>query len=209
MDIDLKKILEVSTGESFEYDRTKTWLDLFKEQVSKTPERIAAGDDGSEISYKDLDLLSDKVASWLIEKGIEENTFVAIRMGRVKEFLAAAIGIWKAGAAYLPIDLDYPEDRISFMLEDSEARITITEDIVAEAMKIPAQDLSYRTSPENLCYMIYTSGTTGKPKGVMIQHKALLNFIHFIKERWELNENSRITCFANFAFSYSSQSFSR
>ena len=176
MIMDIKKILEVSTGEKLEYDATKTWLDLFKVQSATSPEKIAVADENSALSYKELDELSDKVAAWLIENGAEENKFVAIRMGRVKEFMAAVIGIWKIGAAYMPIDLDYPEERISYMLEDSESKITITEKIFAEIEKISSPSKNYKTSPENLAYMIYTSGTTGKPKGVMIQHKALLNF---------------------------------
>ena len=198
--MDIKKILEVSTGKKFDYDTNKTWLDLFKVQVAKTPEKIAVADENSNFSYRELDELSDKVAAWLIENGAEENKFVAIRMGRVKEFMAAVIGIWKIGAAYMPIDLDYPEERISYMLEDSESKITITEKIFAGIEKISSPTKNYKTSPENLAYMIYTSGTTGKPKGVMIQHKALLNFVHFIKNRWELTENSRIACHSNFAF---------
>ncbi|MBQ6975450.1 MAG: amino acid adenylation domain-containing protein [Selenomonadaceae bacterium] len=198
--MDIKKILEVSTGEKFSYDTTKTWLDIFKSQVAKTPENIAVTDENSEISYKKLDELSDKVAAWLIENGVEENQFVAIRIGRVKEFMAAVIGIWKVGAAYLPIDLEYPEERINYMLEDSEAKITLTEKIISDISQKNFQTKIYKTSPENLAYMIYTSGTTGKPKGVMIQHKALMNFVHFIKNRWALTEKSRITCHSNFAF---------
>ena len=200
MSMDIKKILEVSTGEKFEYDTTKTWLDLFKVQTATSPEKMAVADENSALSYRELDELSDKVATWLIENGTEENKFVAIRMGRVKEFVAAVIGIWKIGAAYMPIDLDYPEERISYMLEDSESKITITEKIFAEIEKISSPSKNYKTSPKNLAYMIYTSGTTGKPKGVMIQHKALLNFVHFIKNRWALTENSRISCHSNFAF---------
>ena len=127
MTIDLQKILEVSTGEKLNYDTSKTWLDIFKSQVAKTPENIAAADENSEISYKKLDELSDKVAAWLIENGVEENQFVAIRIGRVKEFMAAVIGIWKVGAAYLPIDLEYPEERINYMLNNysDHDRVTV------------------------------------------------------------------------------------
>ncbi|MBR6012373.1 MAG: amino acid adenylation domain-containing protein [Selenomonadaceae bacterium] len=202
MDIDLKKILEVSTGEKFSYDTSKTFLDLFKIQVEKNSDKIAVADENSEMTYKELDELSDKVASWLIDNEVSENEFVAIRMGRVKEFIVAAIGIWKVGAAYLPIDFEYPAGRIAYMLEDSETKITITEKIITEILETSEKisKENYKTSPENLAYMIYTSGSTGKPKGVMIQHKAVLNFIHFIKERWGLTENSRIACHSNFAF---------
>ena len=200
MNNELKKILEVSAGEKLAYDTSKTWLDLFKEQVAKTPEKIAVADENSAFSYKALDELSDKVATWLGANGAEENKFVAIRMGRVKEFMAAVVGIWKIGAAYLPIDLDYPVARIAYMMEDSEAKITLTEEIMAQISQNPLSPVNGKTAPENLAYMIYTSGTTGNPKGVMIQHKALLNFVHFISKRWNLTENSRIACHSNFSF---------
>ena len=200
MDTNLEKILEVSAGEKLAYDTNKTWLHLFKEQVGKTPDSIAVVDENTSISYQALDELSDKVADWLREKGTEENNFVAIRMGRVKEFLAAVIGIWKIGAAYLPIDLDYPAPRVEYMLADSEAKITLTEEIMARIAKRPAPALDYKNTPEHLAYMIYTSGTTGNPKGVMIQHKALLNFVHFIKKHWHLTASSRIACHSNFSF---------
>ncbi len=200
MDVELKKILEVSAGEKFEYDASKTWLDLFKMQVEKTPDKIAVADENSNFTYKELDEISDKVAAWLTENGVEANKFVAIRMGRVKEFYAAVTGIWKIGAAYLPIDLDYPAARVEYMLEDSEAKITLTEEIIAEISKTQTASKIYKTSPENLAYMIYTSGTTGNPKGVMIQHKALLNFVYFISHRWNLTEKSIIACHSNFSF---------
>lgn len=200
MDINLKNILEVSAGEKFVYDKTKTVLDLFKEQTVKNPDKIAVVDENSAFSYKELDQLSDKVAAWLIKNGAEKNQFVAIKMGRVKEFLAASIGVWKAGAAYLPIDLDYPPARVEYMLEDSEAKITLTEEIMAQISQTSLSFSTYKNEPEDLAYMIYTSGTTGNPKGVMIQHKAVLNFVHFISKRWNLSENSRITCHSNFSF---------
>ena len=200
MNNDLEKILEVSAGETFAYDTSKTWLDLFKAQAAKTPVNIAVADENSALSYKDLDELSDKVAAWLIENGAQENNFIAVSMGRVKEFLAAVIGIWKIGAAYLPIDIDYPAARIEYMLKDSEAKITLTEEIIAQISKSSATYASYNTAPENLAYMIYTSGTTGNPKGVMIQHKALLNFVHFISNRWNLTAKSIIACHSNFSF---------
>ena len=200
MNEELIKILEVSAGETFEYDDTKTWLDLFKEQTAKNPGRTAVADEYSEFSYKELDELSGKIGAWLTQNGVGENQFVAVRMGRVKEFLAAVAGIWKAGAAYLPIDSDYPEERIRYMMEDSEAKITLTEEVIAGISRNQTGTIEGKTSPENLAYMIYTSGTTGNPKGVMIQHKALLNFVHFIRERWGLTENSRIACHSNYSF---------
>ena len=196
----INKILEVSQGEKYEYDTSKTWIDLFREQEVKDPDKIAVVDKNSSMTYKELNEASDKIAAYLINNGVKVNEFVAVKMGRVKEFVSVVIGIQKAGAAYVPIDLDYPEARAEYMLKNSEAKIIFTDKLAAEVLKTSSQITEHRLSSENLAYMIYTSGSTGKPKGVMIQHKALLNFVHFIRERWHLTEKSRITCHSNFAF---------
>ena len=122
-------------------------------------------------------------------------------MGRSKLFLAAVLGIHKAGAAYLPIDADYPEERIAYMLEDSEASIVLTEDTVKIAISEyqNAKQINFAET-NNLAYMIYTSGSTGKPKGVMISHRAMLNFVQFIVRRCLLTEKSRIVCYSSFSF---------
>jgi len=97
--------------------------------------------------------------------------------------------------------LEYPVERVEYMMEDSQATLTLTEDVVREAQRsTPNSQLPTSASPESLAYMIYTSGSTGKPKGVMIQHKALLNFVHFIRQEWHLTAESRIACHSNFAF---------
>ena len=153
------------------------------------------------MTYAELDTISDKISAWLLENGVREDDFVAIRMSRTKNFVAAVLGVQKIGAAYVPIDIDYPAERISYMIYDSEAKITLTDKLFAEISTKNAPKHEILTAkPENLAYMIYTSGSTGKPKGVMIQHRALLNFIRFISRRWGLNEQSRIACHSNFAF---------
>ena len=211
-DEERKEILALSKGEELRYDSGQTWLDLFFASVDRVPEKTAVSDSKGSYTYAELNQASDRIAAFLHAKGVEENSFAAVRMDRVKEFAAAVIGIQKAGAAYLPIDLYYPQERVNYMLSDSGAKILLTEDTVAkilsgEAGKADAsaedgQGLAYRSdiSPERLAYMIYTSGSTGKPKGVMIQHKALLNFVQFIRSRWGLDEKSRIALHSNFAF---------
>lgn len=199
---EINKILEVSQGKKYEYDTSKTWIDLFREQAVKNPDKIAVVNKNTTMTYKELDEASDKIAAYLINNGVKVNEFVAVKMGRVKEFMSVVIGIQKAGAAYVPIDLDYPEARAEYILKNSEAKIIFTNEIAAEVLKMPLKitHAEYRLSHENLAYMIYTSGSTGNPKGVMIQHKALLNLVHFIRERWHMNEQSRISCHSSFAF---------
>ena len=200
-DEEVPALLQLSRGKTMPYNTGETWLDLFRKQVQASPEHKAVTDSEGSYTYAELDRASDAVAAWLIGQGVRENSFVALRMGRVKEFTAAAIGIHKAGAAYVPIDADYPEDRVSYMLEDSQAALLLTEETVRQAVRecADAQPV-LRAGPDTLAYMIYTSGSTGRPKGVMIPHRALTNFVHFIASRWGLTEKSRIACHSNFAF---------
>ena len=197
---EVQELLALSRGETFTYDTTKTWIDLFKEQVALHPDRPAVVATDGTYTYRELDEASDAVARYLIAKGLQPDTFIAIRMDRSRMFMAAALGAHKASVAYVPIDQDYPAERVEYMMEDSEAALTLNEAAVREAVaSCTAGDLRV-ASPETLAYMIYTSGSTGKPKGVMIQHKALLNFVHFIRKEWHLTDDSRIACHSNFAF---------
>ena len=195
------EVLELSTGETLGYDRRGTWVDLFRTQAEKTPERNAVTDSEGSFTYRELDRISDNIAAYLLDSGVKPNTFIAIKMGRSKLFTAAVLGIHKAGAAYLPIDADYPEERIAYMLEDSEASIVLTEDAVGKAIsKYENAKPINLAENDSLAYMIYTSGSTGKPKGVMIPHRAMLNFVHFIAYRCMITENSRIVCYSSFSF---------
>ena len=131
----------------------------------------------------------------LVEReAIPSDAFIAVRMGRVKELHVAVVAIHKVGAAYMPIDMEYPPERVAYMMEDSEARLTLTEQSVAELLKedCPVADLSGRRGPDRRAYMIYTSGSTGKPKGVVIPQRGLTNFVHFISKRWGQGPHSRI-----------------
>ena len=181
--------------------RPKRGLIYLNRQVDKNPNHIAVADDNSSMTYAELDAKSDRIAAWLLNKGVQENEFVAVRMGRTKEFVAAALGVQKIGAAYVPIDLDYPTERVTYMLNDCEARITLTDNLVAEILssEIEPQKV-FKTTPENFAYMIYTSGSTGKPKGVVIQHKTLLNFVYVVTKKCGLSEQSRISIHPNFSF---------
>ena len=197
---EVEELLSLSRGETLEYDTTETWIDLFQQQAALRPDHVAVVDSEGSYTYRELDEASDAVARYLIDKGLQPDTFIAIRMDRSRLFMAAALGAHKASVAYLPIDLEYPAERVEYMMEDSEASLTLDEAAVREAIASGLSGELRPATPEALAYMIYTSGSTGKPKGVMIQHKALLNFIHFIRKEWHLSEQSRIACHSNFAF---------
>ena len=197
------RIIALSTGEHLDYNAAQTWVDLFLEQVHLRPEATAVVAENGRLSYEELDRLSDRLAAALVEReGVQPDEFIAVRMGRVKEFHVAVLAIHKAGAAYMPIDLEYPAERVAYMMKDSGARLTLTEQRVAALLKAesPVADLSSRRGPDRRAYMIYTSGSTGKPKGVVIPQRALTNFVHFIAKRWGLSTQSRIALHSNFAF---------
>ena len=198
-----ERVIALSRGERFIYDDTRTWVDLFAERARINPEGTAVVAENGGLSYAELDRLSGRLASALIEQeAVQPDEFVAVRMGRVREFHVAVLAIHKVGAAYMPIDLEYPTERVAYMMEDSGARLTLTEQSVVALLKAdcPAVDLSARRGPERRAYMIYTSGSTGKPKGVVIPQRALTNFVHFIANRWGLGAHSRIALHSNFAF---------
>ena len=200
-DADLQAVLALSKGEERAYDEKQTWLDLFKAQADRTPDAVAVSDEAGSYTYAELEKASDSVAAYLMVRGIRENSFVAIRMGREKEFLAAAIGVHKAGAAYVPIDPEYPQDRIDYMLKDSGADVVLSrEDVLSAAAEYPVPVPVNRAAPGNRAYMIYTSGSTGLPKGVIIPHRALHNFVRFIAGRWGLGEHSRVALHSTFSF---------
>ena len=201
-DADEKKMLQTCKGKTFEYNADETWVDLFMRQVKANPDATAVVDANGSLTYGELNELSDKFRTYISNNDIHAGDFIAIRMDRDKRFMAAALGAHKAGVAYTPIDKEYPEERVAYMLEDSAAKLVVNEDIMDEVEKEAYEPSAadFALSPDAIAYMIYTSGSTGKPKGVMIQHKALLNFVYFIAKEWGHTEKSRIACHSNFAF---------
>ena len=196
----------------------KTFVDLFREAAAKYPDRPAVRDGRGEITYKELDRMSDYIAQKLTENGFGREKAAGILCGRTKEFAIAYIGVMKAGGAYVPLDPEYPQSRIEYMLKDSEAenllvinqyrnlvdfydKNIISLDSVAEEAKdfVLSAELT-APKPENLAYMIYTSGSTGKPKGVMIEQRNLLNLIEYIRLSRKLTTDDIVAEFASFCF---------
>ena len=200
-ELDRKAIMKLSAGDKLDYRRNLTWMDKFLKVCRTHADKIAVTDDKGSITYAQLNEQSDIVANYLISHKVKEDDFVAVKMDRSLEFVVAVVGIHKAGAAYVPIDIAYPKDRIDYMLEDSGAKLVLTEDtvrtIVKEKKNTKAVNLS---SPERLAYMIYTSGTTGKPKGAMLHHKGLMNFVELTIRHNELTDKDRIGHHFSFSF---------
>ena len=174
-----------------DYPRDTTIVDLFYTQAAKTPDNIAVVFEGHELSYRQLDERSNQLGHLLRSRGVHEDSLVVIGMERSLEMIIAILGILKAGGAYVPIDPDYPRQRIAYLLEDTAATIALTAgkvqlpeietiNIDTDAALIDAQDttkVNTHLLPSHLAYIIYTSGSTGQPKGVMIQHGSLVNYV--------------------------------
>ncbi len=169
----------------------ETVVSLFRRQVSLHPDAPALSGKGASYTYRELDEASDRVARNLIAKGVAPEALVAFLLPRTTDLPVILLGILKAGAAFIPIDFSYSEGRVRYIIEKSGAALLISpenfqlsdtscrhlcpEEVLAEPCEF--QDLP-EVLPEWLCYIIYTSGTTGRPKGVMIEHHSIANFVH-------------------------------
>ncbi|MDQ1352342.1 MAG: hypothetical protein QG657_2648, partial [Acidobacteriota bacterium] len=196
-----------------EFPRYKTIHELFTVQASKTPDHIAlVGADlrvcPASLTYGQLNKQSDQLAEVLIEKGVLADGIVAIMMERSIEMIIGILGILKAGGAYLPIDPEYPQERIDYMLKDSNAQVVVNEKFFggSRAPRRGGPIGVFQKSPPaslNLAYIIYTSGTTGKPKGVLIEHRNVVQLLFNDKFQFDFNEQDTWTMFHSYCFDFS------
>jgi amino acid adenylation domain-containing protein len=180
-----------------DYPKDKCLHELFAEQVVRTPDAVAAVFEGEQISYEELDCRSNQLAHHLRELGVGPDTVVGLCVERSLQMVVGLLGILKAGGAYLPLDPDYPAERLAYMVADSGSKLMLTGGTAASALptapglcllrldadaeaitRHPATALiGTGVSSQSLAYVLYTSGSTGKPKGVMIRHDAVVNFL--------------------------------
>jgi len=183
------------------YDEERTWVEVFETQVECTPDALAVAFEDERVTYRELNRRGDQLAHYLRALGVGPEVLVAILMDRSLRMLVGILGIFKAGGAYVPLDPNYPGDRLAFMLRDARAPVVLTEqkydpaqsfDGTVVYLDAPWGDIArhgegkieVRATPRNLAYVIYTSGSTGLPKGVMIEHRGMLN--HLQAKVWEL-----------------------
>ncbi|MGD2089948.1 MAG: amino acid adenylation domain-containing protein [Candidatus Aminicenantes bacterium] len=222
-----KEILYDFNNTAFDYSGDKTTHELFEEQVETNPDHIAVigalqlyglhqrvslegtGELTSlpllmSITYKELNDKSNQLAGKLQKKGIQADIIVGIMVERSVEMIVGIFAIFKAGGAYLPIDPEYPQERIDYMLKDSGAKILLAAQEIADSSGI--WNSKFAISPPQagqLAYIIYTSSTTGKPKGVMIQHRSLVNRLNWMQRKYPLDKSDTLLQKTPFTFDVS------
>jgi len=168
---------------------------LIESQVKRTPDNIAISFDNNSLTYQELNSRANQLARYLQTLGVEPDALVGICVERSLDMVIGLLGILKAGGAYIPLDPSYPQERLAFMLEDSQCKVLLSDSeqlvrLPEHQAKVVCLDTDTETiaqyskenpesevAPDNLAYIIYTSGSTGKPKGVQISHQALVNFL--------------------------------
>jgi integrase len=179
---------------------------LFQRQVEQTPHNVALLFEDREMSYAELDAWANRLAWSLIAEGIGPEDIVAIRLERSLEMIVAILGILKAGAAYLPLDPDYPAERLAFMIEDARPKSILT--LISQFDGFPTTTIEdqHRTTPlrpHHPAYIIYTSGSTGRPKGVVNTHRNVVRLFDATTPWFQFNENDTSTLFHSYAFDFS------
>ncbi len=202
-------LLNVFNNTKENYPQEKTIIGLFEEQVEKTPDNIAVVFEDIEMTYRELNRKANIVGHYLKGNyGIKPDDFVGVLLERSEKMIIAILGILKAGAAYIPIDPEYPEDRINYILEDSKPKTVISDrndnplidiNIILETGG-KNRNPGLISDPENLAYVIYTSGSTGKPKGTLLEHKSLINLCMWHIKRFELTSSDIISQYASIGF---------
>ena len=222
-----------------EYPKEALIHELFEQQVERTPEAVAVQYEGESLTYAQLNAKANQLAHRLRAMKdasgapvVGPDALVVIGVERSLEMVVGLLGILKAGAAYVPVDPEYPTDRIAYMLRDSQAKVLLTQQTLQERLQAAARgggrgpreilllddEATYAGQPEDnigreetgqtsrhLAYVIYTSGSTGQPKGVMVEHQQQGNLLPAIHRAYGLTERDRVLQFVSMAFDVAAQ----
>ncbi|MCZ8160943.1 MAG: amino acid adenylation domain-containing protein, partial [Microcystis sp. LE19-196.1B] len=201
-----------------DYPQDQCIHQLFEAQVERTPDAIALIFENQVLTYGELNNRANQLAHYLQSLGVTKEQIVGVYLERSLEMAIGFLGILKAGAAYVPIDPEYPPVRTQFILEDTQLSLLLTQAELAaklpqtqttiicldrdwpEIASQPQTNLDLKIEPNNLAYCIYTSGSTGQPKGVLISHQALLNLIFWHQQAFEISPLDKATQVAGIAF---------
>jgi len=217
-DAEHRQILQDWNATRGEYPRDKCVHQLIEEQAARNPNAVAVSSEGNSLTYSEMDKRANQLAWHLIKIGVTPGSLVGIALDRSLDLLVGLLGIWKAGAAYLPIDAAYPRDRIAFIMEETSLATLVTHSklvpnlplfdtrpvcldrdwvlIERERETCPAINLD----PTSIAYTIYTSGSTGKPKGVEVTHRNIANLLWSMRETPGLDDRDRLLAVTTLSF---------
>ncbi|KRD23275.1 non-ribosomal peptide synthetase [Streptomyces sp. Root264] len=213
-----RRMLKEWNGPDRPYPVDRCVHELFEEQVRRVPDALAVTDGTVELSYAELNRRANRLARRLARQGVGPETVVAVLAGRTAELVVLLLAVLKAGGAYLPLEPQYPAERLRYLLEDSGARLVLAEERFAgrlpegpwtvwptarateEAAGLPDGDLGRTSFPDNLMYVIYTSGSTGLPKGVLVPHFGVVNYLGWCKEGYAARGSGGAPVFSSIAF---------
>lgn len=206
---------------SVEFDRSLTMVDLFRRQFTQTPDRKAIVFKDHTLTYRELDDLSERLAVALAKLGVEPEIPVGIMVNRSEIFPVCTVGVLKAGGICQPLDANYPEERLRYMLEDSGAQIVVMDEGLEKLLpgyegkiiytsrikEMPLDQSIVLKTPEahHLFALLYTSGSTGKPKGCMLTHANLVNFCLSFQQYFDITCEDRASAYGSFGFDASMQ----
>ncbi|MFN7945817.1 MAG: amino acid adenylation domain-containing protein [Blastocatellia bacterium] len=193
---------------------------LIAAQAAAQPDAIAIQSGPHALTYRELNERASQLAAHLRRMGVERESLVGVCLERSPELIIALLAVFKAGGAYLPLDPHYPADRLAFMLADSQAGIVITQSDLKSAIahlqseiellcldtdwpliaQHPTDDVIAEVQPEQAAYVIYTSGSTGQPKGVLVEQRALANYVQAASAKFRLRAADRVLQFASISF---------
>lgn len=216
-DEEKNKITSNFNNTKVEYLKDRSICDMFEEQVEKNTDNIAIVFGDETLTYKELNEKANKLAWKLKEKGVSNNTIVGIMTERSVNMVIGMMAILKSGGAYVPIDLDYPKERVKYLLEQSKTSLLLVNKELEEYLKpedteilnineiinkkdLPVENLNIIRSSEDLMYVLYTSGSTGKPKGAMIKSHAFVNLLNWFTREFKINESDRILLISSASF---------
>ncbi|MEK3889665.1 amino acid adenylation domain-containing protein [Bacillus sp. FSL K6-3431] len=213
------RILYEFNNTSIEFPKDKSVVELFELQVLKTPQEIAVVYQGKKLTYQELNIKANHIANELVKSGIKENCIVGIMLDRSLELPIGILGILKSGAAYLPIDPNYPNERIKYILNNSNVEIILkcshhqrkptnqnisfTDIDIIMGKETPAameKNLELKISSESLMYVLYTSGSTGEPKGVMVKRNSFVNLLFWYIDEFDISETDNLLLIAPISF---------
>lgn len=210
-------LLALGCGESLDYNFSDTMVDILQHQASLTPNATAIVYKDHRLTYGEVDTLTDRLANKLRTMGVGRGQAVGVMIGRSELMLVYPMAIMKAGAAYMPLDPHFPEERLTFMCKDADIKLILSEgDMVKNVMPSfagevivsnelqslpdPQEPFVVETKTDDAAVILFTSGSTGKPKGCVLEHHGIVNFAHWYAKEMKMDQTSKSVGYANFGF---------